>query len=285
MRILRFVPALFVFIFVLLLLVPLNLAQMASLVVWPFSKKLFRAINRAVCATFFIGLNILMETFAGVEVVITGDPLPPRENAFVIANHQAMADIPAIIALARRAGRAGDLKWFVKDPIKYVPGIGWGMLFLDCIYVKRNWMADKARVLKTFASLRNHRTPFWLVSFLEGTRLTPAKLERAQGFGKRQNLPHLTNVMLPRTKGFEATMEGLGSHKQAVYDFTIAYEGKPPGVAALLLGGVKRIHVHAKRYPVADLPKDNKERADWALARWVEKDERLGRFYRDGRLT
>jgi 1-acyl-sn-glycerol-3-phosphate acyltransferase len=285
MRIFRFVPSFIYFVLLLLLLVPLNLVQILSLVFWPFSGKIFRAVNRAVCATFFNGLNILMETFAGVDVRITGDELPYRENAFVIANHQAMADIPAIIALARRSGRAGDLKWFVKDPIKYVPGIGWGMLFLDCIYVKRNWMADKQRVLKTFESLRAHRTPFWLVSFLEGTRLTPGKLARAQGFGKRQNLPHLTHVMLPRTKGFEATMEGLGAHKQAVYDFTIGYEGNPPGLGALLLGGVKRIHVHAKRYPVDALPKDSKERADWALARWVEKDERMARFYRDGKFT
>jgi 1-acyl-sn-glycerol-3-phosphate acyltransferase len=285
MRILRFVPSLLYFVLLLLALVPLNLVQMLSLVAWPFSGKLFRAINRGVCATFFNGLNILMEKFAGVEVAITGDPLPYRENAFVIANHQAMADIPSIIALARRSGRAGDLKWFVKDPIKYVPGIGWGMLFLDCIYVKRNWMADKSRVLKTFESLRTHRTPFWLVSFLEGTRITPEKRARSQAFGERQKLPHLEHVMLPRTKGFEATMEGLGSHKQAVYDLTIGYEGRPPGLSALLLGGVKRIHVHARRYPVAELPKENKERADWALARWVEKEERMARFYRDGHFS
>jgi 1-acyl-sn-glycerol-3-phosphate acyltransferase len=285
MRILRFVPSLLYFVLLLLALVPLNLVQMLSLVAWPFSGKLFRAINRGVCATFFNGLNILMEKFAGVEVAITGDPLPYRENAFVIANHQAMADIPSIIALARRSGRAGDLKWFVKDPIKYVPGIGWGMLFLDCIYVKRNWMADKSRVLKTFESLRTHRTPFWLVSFLEGTRITPEKRARSQAFGERQKLPRLEHVMLPRTKGFEATMEGLGSHKQAVYDLTIGYEGRPPGLSALLLGGVRRIHVHARRYPVAELPKENKERADWALARWVEKEERMARFYRDGHFS
>ncbi|RYZ94090.1 MAG: acyltransferase [Proteobacteria bacterium] len=284
MRILRFVPALFVFVFVLLLLVPLNLTQMASLVVWPFSKKLFRAINRGVCATFFGGLNILMEKIAGVEVIFSGDTLPSRENAFVISNHQAMADIPAIIALATRSSRAGDIKWFVKDPIKYVPGIGWGMLFLDCIYVKRNWMADKARVLKTFENLRVHRTPFWLVSFLEGTRITPEKLKRSQAFGAKAGLPLLTHVMLPRTKGFEATMEGLGEHKQAVYDVTIGYEGRPPGIGQLLLGSVPRVHVHARRYAVAELPKDNAGRAAWALARWVEKEARMAHFKTNGKF-
>lgn len=278
MRTLRMVPAFLFLVLLLALLVPLNLIQMLSLVLWPFSGKAFRFVNRQVCATFFGGLNFLMEKVAGVKVVLTGDPVPWRENAFVIANHQAMADIPALIAIARRAGRTGDVKWFVKDPIKWVPGIGWGMLFLDCIYVKRNWMADRQRVLKTFESLRQHRTPFFLVSFLEGTRITPSKKERSQNFGRRQKLPHLEHVMLPRTKGFEATMEGLGEHKQAVYDVTIGYEGQPPGLFALLLGKVERIHLHLQRYPVTAIPKDNEGRGNWAIDRYVEKDHRLGLF-------
>ena len=285
MRTLRMVLAFFVLVLVLASLVPLNLIQVLSLVLWPFSRKAFRLVNRQVCAVFFGSLNFLMEKVAGVEVVISGDPVPWRENAFVIANHQAMADIPALIAIARRAGRTGDVKWFVKDPIKWVPGIGWGMLFLDCIYVKRNWMADRERVLKTFESLRQHRTPFFLVSFLEGTRITPSKKERSQNFGRRQKLPHLEHVMLPRTKGFEATMEGLGDQKQAVYDVTIGYEGKPPGLFALLLGKVRRIHLHVKRYPVAVIPKENEARGNWAIDRYVEKDDRLRSFKETGSLA
>lgn len=44
----------------------------------------------------------------------------------------------------------GDMKWMVKDIIKYVPGVGWGMLFLDCIFVKRDWTTDKESIRKTF---------------------------------------------------------------------------------------------------------------------------------------
>lgn len=264
------------------MLVPLNLLQVLSLVIFPISPKLFRFVNRSVCAMFFGSLSFFLQSICGVEIRASGDRLPDEDNAFVISNHQAMADIPVIVAIARRSKRAGDVKWFVKDPIKYVPGIGWGMLFLDCIYVKRNWTADRERVEKTFESIRAHRTSFWLVSFLEGTRLRPAKKERSQVYARKAGLPHLEHVMLPRTKGFEATMEGLGDHKQAVYDFTIGYEGHAPGLGELFLGPVKRIHVHVKRHAVGTIPASKAARGQWVIDRWIEKDQLLETFQREG---
>ena len=86
-------------------------------------------------------------------MVISGDELPQTENAVVIANHQSMTDVQALFLLARKAGRLGDLKWFVKNSLKYVPGIGWGMVFLDCLFVKRDWTADRRRI-HPFALLR-----------------------------------------------------------------------------------------------------------------------------------
>ena len=61
-----------------------------------------------------------------------------------------MADITFLMDFAYRKGRLGDMKWMVKDIIKYVPGVGWGMLFLDCIFVKRDWTTDKESIRKTF---------------------------------------------------------------------------------------------------------------------------------------
>ena len=71
----------------------------------------------------------------GTEVVFHGDPVPVGENAVVLLNHQEMTDVCVMFALAQAKERLGDLKWFVKDIVKYVvPGVGWGMLFLDCLY-------------------------------------------------------------------------------------------------------------------------------------------------------
>lgn len=267
----------------------LNVVQVLSAVLLaPVSGAAFRAVNRLFARSWFNCLSWVLERVLGVEFRVTGDPLPPRENAFVIANHQSGCDIPALVVLATRCRRAGDLKWFVKDPIKWVPGIGWGLQFLDCIFVKRNWTADKDKILATFERLRAHQVPFWILSFVEGTRLTPAKLLRSQEYCRKAGLPVPRFSMSPRTRGFEATLEGLGALTDAVYDVTLGFEGYEvglvPGLRELFFGGMNRVHVHVRRYAAAALPADREGRVAWVLARFEEKDQLLGRFRDTGRF-
>jgi 1-acyl-sn-glycerol-3-phosphate acyltransferase len=252
-----------------------NLLQMVSLVALPFSARAFRAFNRFICNSWFGLLRWSLEDAIGIEFRQTGEVYPWRENGFLIANHQKMADIPGLIAIARRSGRMGDLKWFVKDELKWVPGIGWGMRFLDCLFVKRNWTADKEKVTATFAKIREEKIPFWVVSFLEGTRATPSKIARSQGFAAKQGLPKLENLMLPRTKGFEATLEGLGATNKAVYDATIGYEGPPPSLLQLFYA-VERVHIHTRRF--TEWPSAKEEKEAWIIQRYVEKDAILKEF-------
>jgi 1-acyl-sn-glycerol-3-phosphate acyltransferase len=277
-----FLPLLF------LSLLALNFVQLASLLALPFSGPVFRLVNRRAACFWFNRLSDLLEKVLRIEFVITGDPLPLKENAFVVANHQSMADIPALVVLASRCRRTADLKWFAKDVLKWVPGVGWGLLFLDCLFVKRNWNADKGKILATFERLRANRSAFWILSFVEGTRLTPAKLKRSQDFELSAGLPVLRNVMSPRTKGFTAALEGLGTLTEAVYDMTIAFEGfrvgEVPGLGALFFGPIQRVHMDARRFPIASLPADNPARAQWILSRFQEKDRRIASFRNTGEL-
>lgn len=256
-----------------------NFLQMASLVLLPFSARGFRAFNRFICNAWFGSLRWSLEDAIGIEFRQTGENFPWRENAFLIANHQKMSDIPALIVIAHRSGRMGDLKWFVKDPLKWVPGVGWGMRFLDCLFVKRNWTADKEKVTATFAKIREENIPFWIVSFLEGTRLRPAKLARSQEFARKQGLPHLEYVMLPRTKGFEATLEGLGASNKAVLDATIGYEGASPNLWQLFYK-TERVHIHTRRF--TQWPGTREEKGAWIIQRYVEKDALLKEFKATG---
>lgn len=280
---LRPIIAPFVALFIVAALLLCNLAQASSLLLWPLSPWLTRKVNR-ICAGLWYGLLCeCLERVLGLRYVITGDILPAQENAFVLSNHQAMADIPALLALAHRQGRTGDTKWFVKDPLKWVPGVGWGLVFLDCIFVKRNWIADRDRVLATFARLRESGFSFWVISFLEGTRATPAKRKRSQEFAARQGLPHLTHLLLPRTKGFVATLDGLSPRIEAVYDVTIGYVGAPPSLFRLL-ARTREVHLAVRRYPLASLPATSVGRAQWATDLYVAKDAAMGEFLRTGRL-
>lgn len=263
-------------------LLVINLLQISSLVVLPFSRKAFRAVNRW-CADTWWGLCVTAaESFYKVQVILSGDDVPMRENVLLVANHQQMPDIPAIMKFARTKDRLGDLKFFVKKQLKWVPGMGWGMQFLDCLYIDRDWTADRETIRKTFARLVDGKVPVYLVSFVEGTRLTLPKLAAAMEYAGAHGLRPPIHTLVPRTKGFEASVEGLRSHIDAVYDLTISYDVGVPTLWQYLKGLVHRIHVHVRRFPVADLPEPAEDLRQWLLDRWREKDELLEGFYSTG---
>jgi 1-acyl-sn-glycerol-3-phosphate acyltransferase len=263
-------------------LIVLNLAQVASLLLRPFSRRAFRAFNRGAAGLWW-GLCVLgSRHLRGIRLEVTGDEVPRRENAIVVANHQEMPDITFLLIYARTKERLGDLKWMVKDLIKYVPGVGWGMAFLDCVFVKRSWADDQASIERTFSSLVRGRVPLWLVSFPEGTRLTAAKLEESRAYAAHAGTRPPRHVLVPRTKGFVASVRGLRGHAEAVYDVTIGYEGGVPTLWQYVLGYCPRAHFHVRRYPVRELPVEDAALAAWLLARFEEKDELLEGFYQGG---
>ncbi len=263
-------------------LLPINLLQTLSLVVLPFSRKAFRAVNRW-CADTWWGLCVTAaDHLYKVNVIFTGDDVPMRENALVTANHQQMPDIPAIMKFARTKDRLGDLKFFVKKQLKWVPGMGWGMQFLDCLFIDRDWMADREAIRKTFSRIVDDKVPVYLVSFVEGTRLTLPKLDAAQDYARAHGLRPPVHTLVPRTKGFVASVEGLRGHIDAVYDLTIGYDDAVPSLWQYLKGLVRRIHVHVRRFPVADLPHSADDLRQWLLDRWREKDDLLEHFYTTG---
>lgn len=263
-------------------LLPVNLIQLASLVLLPFSRRAFRAVNRW-CADFWWGLCVTAaDTLYKVQVIFTGDDVPVRENALVVANHQQMPDIPAIMKFCKTKDRLGDMKYFVKKQFKWLPGMGWGMQFLDCLFIDRDWTADRETIRTTFARLVDGRVPVHLVSFVEGTRLTLPKLASAQEYARAHGLRVPKHVLVPRSKGFVASVEGLRSHIDAIYDLTIGYEIGVPSLWQFLKGLVRRIHVHVRRFPINDLPDKPDDLRRWLFDRWKEKDELLEHFYTTG---
>jgi 1-acyl-sn-glycerol-3-phosphate acyltransferase len=263
-------------------LLAINAGQTLSLAVRPFSRHAFRRINRFAADTWWGWCVLASRHIHAIDVVVTGDPIPDRENAIVIANHQQMADITFLFFLARQKERLGDLKWIVKDVFKYVPAVGWGMLFLDCVFVKRDWTRDRASIDRTFSHLVRDAVPMWLISFPEGTRLTPDKLAASREYAAEHGLAPLEHLLVPRSKGFVASVTGLRSHVTAVYDVTIGYEGGVPTLWQYVKGYAKRAHLHVRRWPVAELPTDEDAVGAWLQARYQEKDRLLDDFYRTG---
>jgi 1-acyl-sn-glycerol-3-phosphate acyltransferase len=263
-------------------LMPINFLQLLSLVVLPFSRRAFRAVNRW-CADTWWGLCVIgAERFNGTQVIFTGEDVAMRENALLIANHQQMPDIPAIMKFCKTKDRLGDLKFFVKKQLKWVPGMGWGMQFLDCLFIDRDWASDREQIRRTFDRLVTGRVPVHLVSFVEGTRFTLPKLEAAQAYAGEHGLPVPRHTLVPRSKGFSASVEGLRGHITAVYDFTIGYENGVPSLWQYMKGLVERVHVHVRSFPIDELPHSADDLRLWLLARWDEKNGLLDHYYANG---
>ncbi len=259
-----------------------NAVQLSSLSVWPFSRAAFRRINRS-CADLWWGACVAAARWAyGTQVVFTGDDVPVGENAMVLVNHQAMPDITFLMFLARTKQRLGDMKYFVKRQLGWAPGVGWGMWFLDCIFVERDWARDAGTIQATFARINKAKVPIWLISFSEGTRMTARKLEAAQAFARERGLRVPRHVLVPRPKGFTASIQGLRGHLDAVYDVTIGYVDGVPSLWQYGRGLARTAHMHVQRFPTGELPEGPEALAGWLQERWQEKDERLERFYEDG---
>ena len=257
----------------------INVGQMASVLVWPVSPRVFRSINRAFADWWWGRCVVLSRRVQGTRLEVTGDALPAREDALIILNHQSMADVPLLMSLASDHGRLGDLKWFVKDPLKWVPGIGWGMVFLDCIFVKRDWTKDQRTIQATFARAIAGQVSMWLISFSEGTRLSPSKLASSRAFAEKRGYPVPRHVQVPRPKGFVASVHGLRTHLSAVYDVSIAYAPSVPSLWQYAIGLAPVSYLHVRRYPIDELPTDDDELAAWLRERFVEKDAWLDALY------
>ncbi|MCC7441689.1 MAG: acyltransferase [Bdellovibrionales bacterium] len=269
---------------ILVALLPVNGVQLVGVLMLPVSRRAYRGINRA-CAGFWWGICAWWLTrINGMRLVVSGDGLLPGENAIVVCNHQQMSDIPALLCLAASQGRLGDMKWVVKHGLKYVPLIGWGMQMLGCLFVKRAWTEDRETVRATFAAFRDEKLPLWLMTFPEGTRITESKRERSRRFGRRAGLPDLQEVLLPRTRGFVAAVEGLRGHADAVIDLTLGFPGGIPTLWQMFQGRVREVHVYARRTPLSDLPVSAEALDSWLVERFVEKDRLMAGLRREGRF-
>jgi hypothetical protein len=139
-------------------------------------------------------------------------------------------------------------------------------------------------VNRLFAKFQRYRIPVWLVSFAEGTRITETKLAKSQEFARTKGLRPTRNVQIPRTKGFVATIHGMRSHLDAVYDMTIGYPDGVPTLWQFIKGYATCVHLHVRRFAIQSLPEEDDLLADWIIRRFQEKDDLLAHFYEHGRF-
>ncbi|XP_074577873.1 1-acyl-sn-glycerol-3-phosphate acyltransferase PLS1-like [Curcuma longa] len=266
-----------------------NLVQATFFVtVRPFSKSMYRRINRVVAELLWIELVWLVDWWAGVKVELYADSktfnLMGKEHALVICNHRSDIDWLVGWILAQRSGCLGSALAVMKKSSKFLPVIGWSMWFTEYLFLERSWAKDESTLKCGLERLKDFPRPFWLALFVEGTRFTPEKLLAAQEYAASQDLPIPRNVLIPRTKGFVSAVKIMRPFVPAVYDVTVAipHDQPSPTMLRILKGQSSVVHVHVKRHQLADLPGTDEGVSQWCKDIFVAKDAFLDKYKSEG---
>lgn len=278
-----------IFIFILLVFscFVANLIQIMLLPISLLSVRVCHYSNSAVAGSLWTLCNLIFWVSGGNATVFEAEQLRPGESAMVILNHRSFADFFPLHIVAIRHQMIWFCRYFAKDSVKWIPFFGWGIRLAGMILLKRNWLQDQKRILKTFAFYTKHRLPLWLISYSEGSRFSQRKLLESQEYARQNGRKPLNNVLLPRTRGFVASVQALKNSISAVYDFTLVYysrDGKqrvpsPWDYLFANLGGYV-FEVHIRRFPLSELPvEDEKQLGEWLHGRFQAKDSLLQERY------
>lgn len=245
------------------------------------------AINQAMDAVVQRWVAIHRLTFAAlgvtrIHVQWHGDTdLTTRGWYLVLSNHQSWADILILQNIFQ--GRIPILKFFTKRQLIWVPLLGLAMWFLGFPYVRRLprekiaadpslATLDRQATLNACQGFRDHPTS--VLSFVEGTRFTPAKhAEQEARFEKLLN---------PKLGGVSYVVTALADRLDGVLDVTVIYPEGVPTIWELMQGRCPRVEVlvEARALPgevqgQTDPDAVREQLRPWIETIWQEKDQRL----------
>ncbi|KAE9600070.1 hypothetical protein Lal_00046178 [Lupinus albus] len=252
-----------------------------SVVVLPLVSK--RISRKAVSFFFGIWLSMwpyLFEKINKTKIVFSGDSIPMNERVLVIANHRNEVDWMFLWDLALRKGRIGCIKYIMKRSLLKLPVLGWALHILEFIPVQRKWQMDEQILYHKLSTFEDPTDPLWLALFPEGTSYTEESSEASQKFAAKVGLPILTNVLLPKSKGFNACLLALRDSMDAVYDVTMWYKNHQcPSFMDIVFGvDPSEVHLHVRRIPMEEIPVSETEVSSWLVDTFQKKDQLLSDF-------
>ncbi|TEA20877.1 putative acyltransferase [Colletotrichum sidae] len=228
------------------------------------------------------------------------------ERLVLIANHQIYTDWLYLwwVAYANNPGMHGHFYIILKESLKYIPLVGWGMMFYGFIFMSRKMSTDQPRLAHRLRKLKKQHTgpdgkqfleAMWLLLFPEGTNLSGNGRRKSAAWAEKTGIKDPEHVLLPRSTGMFFCLKELQGTLEYVYDCTVAYEGVPRGkfgeqyftLSSTYFQGrpPKSVNFHWRRFRVADMPlHDQKEFDAWVRERWYEKDAFMEEYVSTGRF-
>ncbi|EWC47699.1 hypothetical protein DRE_02899 [Drechslerella stenobrocha 248] len=223
------------------------------------------------------------------------------ERIIFVANHSLYSDWLYLWWIAYSSRMHGAIYIILKESLKWIPIIGWGMQFYGFIFLARKWETDQKRFQHRLQHLAardrkpEDRSPMWLLIFPEGTNMCPSAKAASKKYAEKMGIKDNQHVLLPRITGLQYCLQQLDSSVEWLYDCTMAYEGIPRDkygqdiftLRAQYLQGrpPKSVNLHFRRFRISNIPYNDTPSFDkWMRDRWAEKDEMMETYMTTGRL-
>ncbi|KAF5025091.1 hypothetical protein F66182_2792 [Fusarium sp. NRRL 66182] len=228
------------------------------------------------------------------------------ERLVLIANHQIYTDWLYLwwVAYANSPGMHGHIYIILKESLKHIPIIGWGMRFYGFIFMSRKMASDQPRLAYRLNKLKQpkidpngkaYMDPMWLLLFPEGTNLSNNGRRKSAGWAAKNDLKDPDHVMIPRSTGMFFCLNELKGSIDYIYDCTVAYEGIPRGGYGEEFFGLsstyfqgrppKSVNFHWRRFRLCDIPLHDQKAFDlWLREQWYKKDALMEEYMKTGRF-
>jgi len=246
----------------------------------------FRLVRRVIDAVLsaiaesWIGVNkFWMNAVGRTRWQVRGlDGLRYRGWYLVSCNHQSWVDILVLQWVFNR--KIPLLKFFIKHELIYVPVMGLAWWALDFPFMKRRGGASAQKDLETArkACEKFKVIPTSVISFMEGTRNTPAKHAQQQS-------PY-QHLLKPKTGGVGMALETMGELFDCMVDVTIVYPGGVPTFMDLMTGRIGEVIVNVQQRSIPTellvdaqgRPADRTTLQRWINGLWTEKDAEIAQI-------
>lgn len=119
----------------------------------------------------------------------------------------------------------------------------------------------------------------------EGTRFTEKKHEASVKFAQERGMPVLKHHLIPRTKGFTASLPYLKEKCPCLLDIQLVFKKSDPiepTMANLLHGRGVTGYMHVRRIDMKSLPDTEEEAAAWLQEHFRYKDALQDSFHTHG---
>ncbi|XP_074654630.1 acyl-CoA:lysophosphatidylglycerol acyltransferase 1-like [Tubulanus polymorphus] len=227
--------------------------------------------------------------FGGDEISLCED-----DESIVIANHQSTADVPLLMKyFSSKPKVAKNLMWIMDVLFKY-SNFGAVSMVRGDIFIRQG-KECREQQLKLLDDCLNEdywpRNRKWIVLFPEGGFLYK-RLESSQRFAKKNNLPVLEHVTLPRVGALHVllsnTNKQTGKRFKWLIDLTIAYPESNALDLMTIMSGSRlpcKTVLYTRCYAIDEISRDVEGLTSWMYDRYAEKDQLLDHYYKTGNIS